>query len=356
MNRETAGVAFRIGPIPNLAIDQRAAAHRLRRRADAADRLRGLFPDVNPVNALGHRQIIRRRLQQSPTAELGQKPHAVREPRKTHFSPFVEAHRVRVLPAAADTVVVFAEHAPAEVLLFGVQPRASGEKARRFASVLGGCVNPALGLYQRRHQRARGVGMTLNPFAAGAENFFRMLRPDILRSGGGEADTIVYRARVPRFANAKAAHIADAHVHYHLRRRHNDGANIVKGINSTARQPVVEPHRVGAGWEGVGEGVAARRLLADQFFQPAQVGDALLLQLAGERYRLTVAVKGHQIGHRLRFTGDPQLKAVEHAVQNVRGVQLPGNQLVAHRRPAGLLARDEGDTVLFIESLQGSDS
>ncbi len=34
---------------------------------------------------------------------------------------------------------------------------------------------------------------------------------------------------------------------------------------------------------------------------------------------------------------------------------LPGNQLIAHRRPAGLLARDEGDAVLFIESLQGSD-
>ena len=108
---------------------------------------------------------------------------------------------------------------------------------------------------------------------------------------------------------------------------------------------------MGAGWKGMGEGVAARRLLVDPFFQSAQVGDALLLQLAGERNRLPVAVKSHQIGHRLGFTGDPQLKAVEHAVQNVRGVQLSGNQLVAHCRPAGLLARDEGDAVLFIESL-----
>jgi hypothetical protein len=55
----------------------------------------------------------------------------------------VKAHRVRVLPAAAQAVVVLAEHASGEILLFGIQPRASGEKARGLAGVLGGGVNPA---------------------------------------------------------------------------------------------------------------------------------------------------------------------------------------------------------------------
>jgi ABC-type nitrate/sulfonate/bicarbonate transport system substrate-binding protein len=35
----------------------------------------------------------------------------------------------------------------------------------------------------------------------------------ILGSGRGEADTVVYGAGVPRLADAKAAHIADAHVY-----------------------------------------------------------------------------------------------------------------------------------------------
>ena len=182
-----------------------------------------------------------------------------------------------------------------------------------------------------------------------------MLRPDILGSGRGEADTVVNGAGVPRLADAKAAHIADAHVHHHLRRRHHDGAHIVKGIDAGARQPVVKPHGMGAGGKGMGEGVAARRAAVDQPLQSAEVGHPFLLQFAGEGDGLTIAVEGHQISHRLRLAGDPQFKTVQQAIENMRRVQFTGHQLVAHRRPAGLLTRRQGNAIFFVKPLRRGD-
>ena len=95
-----------------------------------------------------------------------------------------------------------------------------------------------------------------------------MIGPDGLRRGGGKADTVVNRPRVPRLADAEAHHVADAHVHHHLRRRHRHRAHVVKGVNARAGQPVVKPHGMRPGREGVREGVGSRRLLPDQRFQP----------------------------------------------------------------------------------------
>ena len=102
-----------------------------------------------------------------------------------------------------------------------------------------------------------------------------MIGPDGLRRGSGEADAVVNRPRVPRLADAKAAHVADAHVHHHLRRRHHHGAHVVEGIDAGARQPVVKPHGVRAGREGMREGVTARRAAVDQRLQPAEVASPL---------------------------------------------------------------------------------
>ena len=260
-----------------------------------------------------------------------------------------------ILPAAAKAVVILSQHPAGEVLLLGIEPAASGEQAGRLPGVLRRGGDPALRLHQGRHQRAGGVRVAFHPVATGAQHLFRMLGPDILGSGRGEADTVVNGAGVPWLADAKAAHIADAHVHHHLRRRHHDGAHIVEGIDAGARQPVVKPHGMGAGRKGMREGVTARRAAVDQPLQPAEVGHPFLLQLAGEGNRLAIAVEGHQIGHRLRLAGDPQFEAVQQAIENMRRVELAGHQLVAHRRPAGFLTRHQGDAIFLVKPLRRGD-
>lgn len=106
-----------------------------------------------------------------------------------------------------------------------------------------------------------------------------MIWPDLLAGCRRKTNAIVDRTRVPRFANAEANHIADAHVHYHLRRRHDHHAHIGERIDTGIGQPVIEPHRMGAGRKGVGEGVAARRFLADQPLEPMTIANALRLQV-----------------------------------------------------------------------------
>ena len=183
-----------------------------------------------------------------------------------------------------------------------------------------------------------------------------MIGPDGLRRGGGKSDAVVNRPRVPRLANAKPDHVANAHVHHHLRRRHHHGAHVVKRVNPRAGQPVVEPHGVRSRREGMREGVGSRRLLRNQLFQPVEVTNALLRQIAGERNGLTVLVEGHQVRHLLRLARDTQLQTVQQAVKNVRGVQFARHQLVAHRRPARLFGRHNSNAVFFIEPLQGRDN
>ncbi len=109
---------------------------------------------------------------------------------------------------------------------------------------------------------------------------------------------------------------------------------------------------MGAGRKGVGEGVAARRFLVDQPLEPMTIAHALRLQVTREGDRLTVAVQGHQVGHLLRFAGNTKLKAIQHAVEDMRRIEFAGNQLIAHRRPASLLTWLQADAILFIESFQ----
>lgn len=95
------------------------------------------------------------------------------------------------------------------------------------------------------------------------------------------------------------------------------------------------------------EGVGSRRLLRNQLFQPVEVTNALLRQIAGERNGLTVLVEGHQVRHLLRLARDTQLQTVQQAVKNVRGVQFARHQLVAHRRPARLFGRHNSNAVFL---------
>ncbi|CCK14747.1 hypothetical protein BN136_757 [Cronobacter universalis NCTC 9529] len=261
---------------------------------------------------------------------------------------------MRVLPALSGAVVVLAEHARREVLRFGIEVRAFRQHLRGFAAVIVRGVYPAGGLQHGGGERAGGIGVLLHPQAAGAEHFFRVIREDGLRRGGGEPDAVIDGAGVPRLADAEADHIADAHVHHHLRRRHHHGAHIVERMNARRRQPVVEPHGVGAGRKGMGEGVSAWLACGNHFFQRVGRGDAFFQQIGAERNRLAVLVERHQGRHRLRFTGDAEFQPVDEPVERMGGVELAGDQLVAHRRPARLFAGQDANAIFFIEALQGS--
>ena len=209
-------------------------------------------------------------------------------------------------------------------------------------------VDPLAGVDDGGDHGARRVRVLLHPFGGGAEHLFRVIDPDVLRGHGGEADAVHDRAVVPRLADAEAVHVADAHVGHHLRRRHGDRLDVLHRIDAVRRQPVVQPHGVGAGREGLGEGVVLF-LLGDQCGQARAVDRALVPQLVGKRDGLTVMVQAHQVGHVLLRPADAKLDAVDQAVQHVGGVEFAIDQLVAHRSPRGFLGRDDLDAVLLVE-------
>ncbi len=84
-------------------------------------------------------------------------------------------------------------------------------------------------------------------------DFLRMLEPDLAGGAGGEADVLVDELLVPRLADAEAVHVADLHVRHHLRRRHDDGRDVLVGIDAAGGEPVADPQIVRAAGEGHGD-------------------------------------------------------------------------------------------------------
>jgi hypothetical protein len=89
----------------------------------------------------------------------------------------------------------------------------------------------------------------------------------------------------------------------------------------------------------------------DQSGERRAIGRALVLQLIGKRDSLTVVVQRHQHVHVLLRSGEPELHAVNQAVEHMRRVEFAIHQLVAHRRPRRFLGRDDLDAVLLVEFL-----
>jgi hypothetical protein len=120
------------------------------------------------------------------------------------------------------------------------------------------------------------------------------------------------------------------------------------GLMSLRGQPVIQPHRVRAGREGLRECVFAG-LGGHQLLQAGAIGHALILELVGERDRLAIVVQRHQHGHVLLRASDTQMHAIDKAIEHVSRIELAIHQLVAHGCPGGFLARDDLDAVLLVE-------
>ena len=127
-----------------------------------------------------------------------------------------------------------------------------------------------------RRQRARRI--VLSPRGA-VPRIFRGDRPNLLTGSDGKTNIITDSALIPRLAHTEAAHIANLHIHHHLRRRHDDSAHVIKWIDTGIRQPVVEPHRVGTGRKGMRKGETAFGLAVDGLFQAGGIGDLLRFKL-----------------------------------------------------------------------------
>ncbi len=92
-------------------------------------------------------------------------------------------------------------------------------------------------------------------------------------------------------------------------------------------------------------------LLRDQLRERRAVGDALFAELVGERDRLPVLVQRHQHRHVFLRSADAQLHAVHEPIENVCGIELAVDELVAHGRPRRFLRRHDLHAMLRIEAL-----
>jgi hypothetical protein len=193
------------------------------------------------------------------------------------------------------------------------------------------------------------LGVLLDVVASGAQHLFRVVFPDVLGGGGGDTDAVDDGAVIPGLAHAVAVHVAHAHVGHHLGRRHGDDLGALHRVDAVGRHPVVQPHGVRAGREGLRKGVLAL-VAGHQFGQAGAVNRALVGQLLRQRNGLAVVVERHQHGHVLLGATDADVDPIDQAVQHMGKVQFSVDQLVAHAGPAGFLRRDDLDAVFLVNA------
>src|SRR5436853_575760 len=102
---EAARVRARALAVPNHTVDKLRCAHRILRYLRLGHRC-CLFVKVDPVDLLGHGQIVGVFLEEAPSSVLRQKPHAVGQVREIHRAVVIELHVIRVVPFLADAIVV----------------------------------------------------------------------------------------------------------------------------------------------------------------------------------------------------------------------------------------------------------
>lgn len=160
-----------------------------------------------------------------------------------------------------------------------------------------------------------------------------MVGPDGLAGGEGEAQILLHSAGGPRFADAETVNAAGLQVRDHLRRRHDHAVDILQWMDALACQPVIQPHCVSAGGEGLGEGQFCAALVHVPI-QRFRTGHTEGLQAVRKVEALPVLVQAHQHRHVGRSdTADAQVHRVNQAVQAVRGIEFAADQVVAQVRP-----------------------
>ncbi len=206
------------------------------------------------LNAAGDRQVIRVFAQQAPAPELGHEPHAVRQPRVVDLPLIVKTHRVRVLPEIAEAVAVLAEQARFDAVKRGIHVVRAAEQLCGAAPVVVVLFDETAGFEHGHDQRLGRVGVLLDKFAGAAQHLAGVVGPDRLAGCHGETQLLLHRAGTPGFADTKPVDAPGLQVLRHLCGRHHHAGDVIERVNALAGEPVVEPHGVVAGGEGLGEG------------------------------------------------------------------------------------------------------
>ena len=262
---------------------------------------------------------------------------------------------------AAVAVIDVAVGAADDVGDWHVEPLPLADDLRHFLPVRG-LVAPLLGFHHCHQQRFGGIRILVDPGCAQAERFFRMLGPDLAGRAGGKADALVDELFVPRLADAEGVHVADLHVRHHLRRRYDDGGDVLVGVDAAGGEPIADPQVVGAAREGHRDlhFLARGLLLLEGGLQRRRIGgDLEILVFVGDRDRLRVEIEARQQIHRRRHVVLRHLAGrnqVRHRRQDVRAIDAVAlraeHKIVARRSPGCLLGDfDIGHAVFGEQSL-----
>ena len=206
------------------------------------------------------------------------------------------------------------------------------------------------------------MGFLLDPGGAHGERLLRVVLPQLAGGQRGITEALLHELRVPRLADAEAIHRADLHVRHHLGRRHDDGLDVLVGVDPAGGEPVADPEVVGAAGEGHGRlhRLAGGFLLVDRGLEHLGIeGDLGVQILLGHRDALAVSVEPGQDLHR---HGDVVLRhaagadEVGHRRQDVRAVDAVAlgaeHEVVAGGAPARLFQHlHVGHAVLGEEAL-----
>src|SRR5512139_1650752 len=310
---EGSGVLLRVLAVPYRAINQPGGAHHILGYG-YLHLGGGLLVQRDLVDLLRHAEVVRVFLEQAPALVLGEEPHAVGQVGEVDRAVVMELHVVGVVPFPAEAVFIFAFHALVDDVHRAVHIGFVGNDVGHAAAV-GHHVDVARGFQQGHDHGACGVGVLVHELRRAAQHLFRVVLPDVLCGGRGEADLVGDGAIAPGFAHAEAVHVTDAHVGHHLRRRHGDVLDVLERVNAVTGQPVIQPHGMGASGEGLGKGVVALAAV-HHLLQGFTGGGALVLDLVGQGDGLAVVVQRHQYGHVFLRTADAEMYAIDQAVQN----------------------------------------
>ena len=307
------------------------------------------------LHLASNRQVVRVVTQQAPAAELGHKPHAVGQVRLVDCAACVEAQRVGILPGMAEAVLVLAEETRLNRRQRRIDILATTEQLRGAALVFFALIDKPTGFQHSHDQRTRAVGVLFSKLTGAAQNFLRVVRPDGLAGDKSATHLLIHGLSAPGFADAETIDAHGFKVGEHLRWRYDDAVHVAQWVNALAGQPVIQPHGVGAGGEGLGEGQFCARLVRAlrQCAASAHTGG---LQGGRQVDALAILVQAHQHGHIGGWcTAKTQLHAIDQAVEAMRCIEFAAQQFVAQRGPGSLALEVEGQPMLLGEALGGGD-
>ncbi|CUX59944.1 conserved hypothetical protein [Agrobacterium tumefaciens str. Kerr 14] len=303
-------------------------------------------PDILAVYLLHQRFHVRIRREFAPADVFRDEP-AVMAAEGIGRMVLPELHlQTGIFERATVAVIDIALEASKNVLRRHVEPLALAEDGGHFLLVRH-LIAPLLRLHHGHQQRLGGVGVLFHPIGAHAERLFRMALPELSGGTGSKADALIDELFIPRLAHTEDVHIADLHVGNHLRRRNDDGGDVLVRIDAASGEPVADPEIMGAAGEGHRglNFLAFGLLLLESSLQFGSIelnaGFGIFL---GDGNTLAVEVEAGEDGHRHRHIILGHLAGVHeigHRRQNMRAINAVGcatkHEIVARRAPGGLL-------------------